>query len=503
MNILGLFRKRSAPPRREPTVRPRSYNAAAKVARYADFKSSPGSADYELRNSLAELRGKARFLARNSASMVRFIGLMRVNVVGPSGFRFQSRVRKIDGSPDVALNARVERRFAKWCRRCSADGKWSLRDLSDQAIATWCRDGEIIWEMVFGNEYPDQMAVNPIESDMLDETLNTINPATQNEIRMGVEINRRGRPVAYHFLTTHPGDYHYAMATPEKRHRRVTADRVLHAYIPLRPGQTRGEPPVSSTANSVKMLDGYREAEVMARRIAAAAGGFFTRDTQTAEGIAELATGTDETGEMLEMDITPGTFKELPAGLNFAKFDPGGSVTDYAQFESQVKKDISMGAMISAFSLGMETSGVSYSTGRSVLIEDRDYYKVMQQFLIDHLMSPVFGRWVQMSIMSDDADSIPPTRTGVVIDKHVFRPRGWDWVDPAKDVKANTEALRTKQTSLSRIAAKLGMDRDELLDEIVDDERAAADRGLTLTYDDDTTGQKVEDSENGDRPDET
>ena len=63
-----------------------------------------------------------------------------------------------------------------------------------------------------------------------------------------------------------------------------------------------------------------------------------------------------------------------------------------------------------------------------------------------------------------------------------MRPRGWSWVDPAKEVRANREALASNQTSLARVAAERGIDRDDLLDEIQEDQSAAALRGLTLNY---------------------
>ena len=77
---------------------------------------------------------------------------------------------------------------------------------------------------------------------------------------------------------------------------------------------------------------------------------------------------------------------------------------------------------------------------------------------------------------------IPPTRVDAIRENCTFRPRGWDWVDPAKDVRANAEALRTKQTSLARVAAQRGLDRDDLLAEIQEDQRAATKLGLTLDY---------------------
>ena len=109
----------------------------------------------------------------------------------------------------------------------------------------------------------------------------------------------------------------------------------------------------------------------------------------------------------------------------------------------------------------------------------------------------LFAIWLPRHVL-DSNSLVPPTRIDAILNSVVFRPRGWDWIDPAKDVKSNTEALRTKQTSLSRVAAARGIDRDELLAEIVEDEQAAQSRGLTLDYSDgksDVTPQGVD--ENG------
>lgn len=483
----------------------RSYAAASNVARYGDFKSSRGSADYELRNGLAEVRAKVRFLARNSGSMRRYIQLLQVNVVGDQGFRFQSRVKGMNGMLNMPLNERVEDAFRLWADRASACGCMSLWDLEHQAVETWARDGEVIWEIVTGQEYPDGVAINPIEADILDETLETIYGPSGNEIRMGVEINSVGRPVAYHFLTSHPGDSTWSIPNMKVRYRRVPAERVIHLFKRQRPGQTRGEPPAASVVLSVKMLDGYREAETMGRRLRAALMGFFENELPEARGIGELADGNavDEDGDglddLFEMQMEPGVLKQLPRGVRFKEFSPGGSQTDYHQFENQIKKDIAMGIGLSTMSHGMEVSGVSYSSGRTIIQEDRDFYKVLQQFFIRGLMRRVFPFWASMHLLFAVGEpAFTPLQMPRILQRYMFRPRGWDWVDPAKDVSANAEALRTRQTSLSRIAAARGIDRDELLAEIAEDQQAAAAFGLTIDVDNATTSQTNEgdDSDN-------
>ncbi|MBT8458368.1 MAG: phage portal protein, partial [Boseongicola sp.] len=298
-------------------------------------------------------------------------------------------------------------------------------------------------------------------------------------IRMGVEQNAVGAPVAYHFLTSHPGDNVWLSGLTRKKYRRVPASNIIHFYERLRPGQSRGEPPAASVINSIKMLDGYREAEVVNRRIAASTMGFFENDMPSSEGLQPLSdvSGDEGRGEELFFDLEPGTFKDLPAGKRFSKFDPGGSVTDYADFESQIKKDVSTGLGISVVALGMEYQDLSFSTHRGVIQEDRDHYKAFQGFLIDAVMDEVFMRWLPLNAVFSDV--VPPTRIDAILSSFVFRPRGWEWVDPSKDIKAEIAAIEANVTSYSRSAARRGIDRDELFAEIASDKKALESYGLT------------------------
>ncbi len=467
-----------------PRVRSqRSYNAAGMSARYGDFKRSNASADGELLNSLGVMRDRTRSLARNSPTMVRYIQLMQDNVVGDAGFQFRCRVKKNDGKLDKTLNERVEMAWWRWLKTPTVDGQMTGVDVMEQMVETWARDGEYFIEMVRGPFNADMFALNPLEADMCDETLNGVHSPTGNQIRMGVEINEYGKPVAYHMFEQHPGDpgWYNSATKVYRRHRRVEASRILHIYMRKRPGQTRGEPPAASVINSIKMLDGYREAEVTGRRVQSAVMGFFKRDLPGPGGIDALATHVSDEDEApkLEMELEPGVFKELPAGMSFEKFEAKGATTDYKQFEGQLKRDQSMGLNISAFSLGMETDGVSYSTGRSVLIEDRDHYRRSQRFFINPWLK-IFEKWLDYHTLSASTE-IPPSRVKAIKDNYSITGRGWGWLDPAKDIKANAEALRTRQTSLSRLAAERGLDFPDLIQEIADDEAMMKDLGLTLT----------------------
>ena len=80
---------------------------------------------------------------------------------------------------------------------------------------------------------------------------------------MGVELNKFRKPVAYHVLTYHPGDYDYTTSGKSPKHVRIPADRMIHLYDPNRAGQSRGEPWMTSAISAMKQLGALREAAVV------------------------------------------------------------------------------------------------------------------------------------------------------------------------------------------------------------------------------------------------
>ena len=90
---------------------------------------------------------------------------------------------------------------------------------------------------------------------------------------MGVEINDKRKPVAYHLYKNHPNDLGLQQSNEAIR---VPAEEVIHAFVRQRPEQTRGYPFVAPVMGNIKMLNGYFEAEITAARVASAKMGFFT-----------------------------------------------------------------------------------------------------------------------------------------------------------------------------------------------------------------------------------
>ena len=451
----------------------RHYAAANQGRLFEDFKASNRSADTELRPALVTLRNRARDLARNDPYAKRFLNLMRVNVVGEAGVNLQVKARNADNSLDVIGNDQIERAWFDWGRECSADGKMTWIDIQQYAEEAMKRDGECFFQIVKGTAYKYGFALNPLESDLIDEQKNQKLP-NGNEIRMGVELNRYRKPVAYWVRQAHPGDYDYT-TMQQSVSVRVPADQILHYYKPNRAGQTRGETAFAPIMTAIKMLNGYREAELVASRIAAAKMGFFISDT----GDDFNADDYDQTVPI--MDVEAGTLHQLPKGVDLKEWNPTHPATAFADFQKGILRGIASGLGVSYSSLSGDLEGTSYSSIRQGSLEERDFYRDEQRFLIEHLAFPIFGMWLR-HVMDFGFISIPATKFDKFYGSTIFRPRGFSWIDPEKEMRASVIGLHNGLLSPSDIAAQYGRDVEEIYSTWERDKQLATDFGLSMAF---------------------
>lgn len=456
----------------------RHYHAVSSAAIYTDFIASQLSADAELVTALPKLRARARNLERNSGHARRFIQLMQDNVVGPSGFMLGVSMKFAStGKLKKIANDSVEMAWRQWAAGAvTADGMMNMLEVSRAAVRAYCRDGEAFIQIIEGTRFDEGFALHFVEADLVDDNLNRSVAANQNEIRMGVEIDEFGAPVAYWVLTAHPGDHQWGRHNLRNKHVRVPAEKMIHVFEKRRPGQTRGEPPMAPVMNDIKMLAGYRESELVHRRVAASKMGFFYRE-EAAGPVKGLADEVLEDGT-LEMDADPGRMKVLPDGYKFQSFDANSTHTDYAAYEKQIIRSFATGLGPSYFDLGMDLDDVSYSSIRQGALSDRDFYRGVQGFFIFRLMMPIYRKWLKNIVGFRPDVAVRPTQMRECVQCSVFRGRGWSWVDPQKEVKAARDAVEASLTSRTAVTRDQGVAFSSLVDEISNEREIMEDAGL-------------------------
>ena len=454
----------------------RSYAGAQKGRLFADFFSNSKSADAELAPALRTLRDRSRELARNDSYVKRYLALLSANVVGTKGIRLSCKARDDNGQLDLVGNQIIEREFAKWCKKanCTVTGKLSFIDAQKLFIETLARDGECLVKHVKTKDNPFNYSIQFIEADHLDEELTEV-AGNNNKIRMGVECNPVGRPLAYHLFKNHPYD-NDSYAVPGKKYTRIPADEIIHAYMQERPEMTRGVPWTATAMDKIHTLNGYRQAELTASRLAACKMGFYT----SPGGDGYVGEDYEDTYSPI-MEAEPGTFEQLPSGMDFKSFEPNHPTSAFDAFEKAILRGISSGLNISYHSLANDLSSVNYSSIRAGSLEDRAQFGVIQEFVIAHFIEPVFREWLEMA-MTTNQIPLPMTRFDKFAESATFIPRSWSYVDPQKEIQANILGLKSGQVTMSDIQSTYGRDVEELFEQHDREKKLAEQYGVSTAF---------------------
>jgi lambda family phage portal protein len=339
----SIFRRASAPAttlreRVEPSVRSagqpsfrmprgrggalREFQAGTVDMLTADYPALARSGNAALRPALRVMRSRSRQLSENNDYMREFLRILGKKVLGPKGIRLAVRAMRPDGKTvDQADSDYLSESFATFAKKgtCTVCGRYSWNGVQQLVLRTLARDGEILVRFV--RKFPNRwgFALQLLECDVLDEGLNVargagyggIDKPMQNEIRMGVERDPWGRIVAYHILTRHPGD-DLGVYQSQTRYERVAAADMLHIFMPDRLDDARGAPWAWTAIRRLLMSGGYEEAELVAARLGASKGGFFTEQVD-----GELTGDDSDAAGNIIQDVQPGQFERLPPGVDF------------------------------------------------------------------------------------------------------------------------------------------------------------------------------------------
>jgi lambda family phage portal protein len=189
--------------------------------------------------------------------------------------------------------------------------------------------------------------------------------------------------------------------------------------------------------------------------------GFIKSDTEyspddiTEEGQRQIA-------------LEPGVIEQLRPGEDFVSFNPSRPNTGMDPFMRYMLREVAAGVGVSYESLSRDHSQSNYSSSRLSLIEDRDIWKTLQQWFIRSFRMRLHKMWMERAVLSG---AIP----GLPIEQYVFntqkfnavkfKPRGWSWVDPTKEIAAYKEAIKGGLTTLSDVIAQTanGDDLEDVL----------------------------------------
>ena len=456
MGFFDRFRRKPKPAPRAPAVR---MFAAARPGRLNDgWSTLTTSADMESVSSLTNLRNRSRALCRDNGHAKRAKAVIVNNVIG-GGVGMQASVTSNRGRLVQDVNDAVESAWREWCKaeNCHIGGSLHFADLERLVLGEVFEAGDVLIRIHRTGYGTVPLSLEVIEAERLADEWEA-SAMNGNLVRQGVEVDAYHRPVAYWVHDVHPGD-------PRKDARgdrlvRIPASEVIHLRQIDRWPQVRGVPWMHAAMARLHQLGEFQDAAVIAARIGAEKVMMLK---ESEDGRLADALGADANDGTLSWSSAKGQFDILPSGTEPVDWTPQYPHENYGPFVTTALRDVAAAFGVSYESLSRDYSTSNYSSSRLALLDDRDGWRVLQQWYIRAVRERIHAVWLEAAVLSR---AIPRISVADYVARRdyysavTWKPRGWSWVDPTKEVDAYKEAERAGYITKSDVIAQTGAGRD-------------------------------------------
>ena len=486
---IGIFAPRAALRRaasRTAISELAAYSGATRTRLTSDWVASKGSADQDIITDLSLLRERSRDLIRNDGYAAGIVRTIVYNDVG-SGIKPQSRIDPkaagISQSQAEDLQQQAEDAWAEWSESADVTGHHTFETMQALVDRQVLENGESIILPIYVNR-PDSeftFCLQAVESDRLDSPMGF--GLSNADIRSGVEVDGNGCPVAYWISKSHPGDY-ASWLRNRNEYTRVPAfdssgrKNLFHLFTQERPGQSRGVPFLSPVLLIFRDIGKYREAELVAARLAACVAMIITT-----EGAYDAATNaaTSTVGTQRREALEPGIIERLNPGQGMETFNPSRPNSNFEPFLDSLLRYISAACCLPYELVAKDFRKATYTSSRASLLEARKYFRIRQNWLIDQLCKPAWWRVLEEAYLNGKFKAPGDFYTKQkAYSASTWIPPGWEWVDPEKEIKASILAVTNNMSTLAQETSRQGGDWEDLVRQRSREKALLEELGLTM-----------------------
>lgn len=459
-------------------IQARGFQAAQVDRLLAGWKYDGGFTSAEVSAHLETIRARSRQCEKDSTMFRRWLDLRATNIVG-EGFALKSTPH--DGRPgdknyklDQAAARFIEWHWWRFCSYrdsvtgatwCDATGRKTDAEIDRLNVRTMGRDGEFFIHAMRTDANPYGITWRVLRPDWCDHTYNVDRLANGNVVHCGVEmIEATRQPVAYYFHTVPRSAYAYnPRGQPLVR---IPASEIIHGFNQHDEDQPRGIPEGHASLVKLKMIEELDRAELTAARDEACSVSSYEASKEASmEGFKDLTLDENEKdAQALMMEKEPGQSEILPPGWTRKMNTPSHPNREHAPFKAGIVKDVASGFGVEYSNFANDWAGVSFSSVRVGTISERDAWIVAQNDYISKCKNRQFLMWLDSFLELSVSGSLPVAKRDKFAE-HQFRGRRWMWVDPMKDMSAALICADRKWKTNTKIAADLGEDFDENIEE--------------------------------------
>lgn len=463
-----------------PALRARaSYDGAAQTRRTLGWQAPTTSPNSAIMGSLSLLRDRSRQATRNDGYAKSAIDKLVTNIIGTG-------IKPLSQAADLQFRKSVHALFLQWTDESDADGLLDFYGQQGQATRTWLEAGECF--IRFRDRRPEDVRSVPFQIQVLEPELcpytHTTTAANGNRIRAGIERDALGRRTAYYFHPQRPEDSEDFDAMTLVR---VPADRVVHLYDPLRPGQLRGLPHLAQALISLRSIDKINDAYQLRQELSNMFVGFLKKAPTNEDPQLDPLTGQalETLNDQALLSLNPGTFQTIENGEDLEWSDPPDPAQSYPDFIKSQLRAVAVAVGVPYEVLTGDMRDVNDRTVRAILHEFRRRIMAWQhQIVAFQLCRPLWKAWMDRAFLSGALDlpfsylMHPEPWVGVR-----WIPQSWPYLNPVQDIEAKRAAIRAGLTTRSAEVSEQGEDAEDIdAQQAADNERAD---GLKLKYDSD------------------
>jgi len=433
----------------------------------SSWNAVDGSADSVTLPDLPELRERSRDLLRNAPLACGAVNTVVTNVVG-TGLKVQSHLDRDVLKPYFrsedefdAFERDAERIFRNWAESsdCDITRCQTFSEIQNLILRSVLESGDvfILKRSITRPNRNIDLALQIVEADRVS------NPNFKADITTlagGVEMDSNGAPIAYHICNKHPHDYQNGLS---QKFVKVPAfdkydnRQVFHIFNRIRPGLTRGVPYLASVIESLKQLDRYTEAEIMAAVVSSMFTVFVKSEDE--EGLAAMTPLDEPSGRKDDGDykLAPGAILDLQPNENIEIADPKRPNQAFDPFVQAILRQVGV-ALELPFEILIKHFTASYSAAQAALVEAWKFFSSRRKWLAIQLCQPVYEMVITEAVAKGELKAPnffanPTIRSAYLGTEWIGPPRGQ--IDQLKEVRASQTRIEIGVSTLAEETAML------------------------------------------------
>lgn len=384
-------------------------------AKKYDSESLSPKSDIELNRKI--LRERSRDLTMNAPIATAAVNSARTSCVG-SGLvpkpKIDYEFLGMAKEEAAQLQRRIKKEFSVWadstlCDVCDLNNFYELQQI---AFSDWLKNGEAFVLIEYSKdtvEYmPYQLRLRLVPADRISTPSSTdgdydghdVELSDGNAIMNGVEIDSRGKVVAYYVCSNFPGEYSSKISKWKrivKRGKCTGNPNILHIFNADIAEQYRGVPFLAPVITTIKQLTRYNEAEIMAAIINSMFAIFVSSDDgDSMDGFG----GEDDDGWHIsgqndredEIRLGSGIINFLKKGEKVEAVESKHPAGNYDAFVQAMANMIGAALEIAPEIL-VKKFTKNFSASKGALNETWRSFKMRRKWFVDDFCQQVYELW--------------------------------------------------------------------------------------------------------------